>query len=463
MNVITVDLTQAQSFKDAKTEQNENGSLKMRVREVDGYVYLSGLCHSNGKEFHRYWEQDTNRDMVADIARELGIPFKTETTSNSKKTKASGDSTQSNHQPDHLSGGPSQSDHQSDHQNTAETRTNLGAVHYVKHGDVSVRGHWGHPRVALEVMGWISPAFKLWANGILYRYLTGRITTEESQLVASSIFTKKGTSKPLMDIKIPSIYFAQVVGCPSKGKLGKTNQSIAERHDMAHARSYDPIDLTVAFAKADTTSIETSLISYSRKHKLMEDGQEHFDKKAVQEHFGYPDKKPEHILASFLLHVDGVSFLVPNPMDPNAKKVYPEGFIDYCDIDEDKVNELLDLIEKNERVKRKRKAITTDDDESMGAKRLCQEYELKMKRLDIEMSKINLEKEKQSKTENIELRKLEQTENIELRKLQQAENIELKKLDLEAKRLEFEFEKWKHEKSQTKPIIEHDPYSGALC
>lgn len=50
-----------------------------------------------------------------------------------------------------------------------------------------VAGSWVHPRVAIRLTEWCSVKFSVETTGVIYRYMRGEVTTEESQALAQTI------------------------------------------------------------------------------------------------------------------------------------------------------------------------------------------------------------------------------------------------------------------------------------
>jgi hypothetical protein len=111
------------------------GQIIAEMRTSDGYINATKMCASGGKHWAHYWRSDGAQAFVQALA------------SNVQKRM-------------------------------------LDLVISQRGGDHS--GTWVHHRVAIHLAMWISPEFAVAVTNLVERYLTGRITTIESQEAAQS-------------------------------------------------------------------------------------------------------------------------------------------------------------------------------------------------------------------------------------------------------------------------------------
>jgi hypothetical protein len=110
-----------------------NGGIITEIRSSDGYVNASKMCRSGGKLWANYYQGDITKEFLEALSSNIGIPI-------------------------------------------------LRLVVSQRGGNHS--GTWVHHRVAINLATWISPEFAVAVTGLVERYLTGQVTTEESQQVA---------------------------------------------------------------------------------------------------------------------------------------------------------------------------------------------------------------------------------------------------------------------------------------
>jgi hypothetical protein len=111
------------------------GQVIAEMRTSDGYINATKMCASGGKQWAHYWRSDGAQAFVQALA------------SNMQKRM-------------------------------------LDLVISQRGGDHS--GTWVHHRVAIHLAMWISPEFAVAVTNLVERYLTGRLTTIESQEAAQS-------------------------------------------------------------------------------------------------------------------------------------------------------------------------------------------------------------------------------------------------------------------------------------
>jgi hypothetical protein len=88
-------------------------------READGYVNATAMCKANGKKWNDYFRLERTEAYIAALKAVAGNP-------------ATGD---------------------------------RGLIETVKGGSPHLQGTWVHPRLAVDLARWISPAFAVWMDG----------------------------------------------------------------------------------------------------------------------------------------------------------------------------------------------------------------------------------------------------------------------------------------------------------
>jgi len=99
-------------------------------RRDDGYFNATEMCQNNGKRWNDYWRLDATKAFISELSRSAGIPA------------------------DLL-------------------------IHQISTGPNHLRGTWVHPRVAVDLAQWISPAFKVKVN----EWVAGKILGKDPKLV----------------------------------------------------------------------------------------------------------------------------------------------------------------------------------------------------------------------------------------------------------------------------------------
>lgn len=128
---------------------DENGrTLRVEVRQSDGYFNATLMCQSAGKKFPKYYT--ANSDLT-------------------KKTTA--------------------------FLKRLSSKTQIGISDLVSssHGGAH-SGTWVHRKVAIHLAQWISPDFAIWVTDLVELFVSGKLTTEQSQaaereVAAASVFT----------------------------------------------------------------------------------------------------------------------------------------------------------------------------------------------------------------------------------------------------------------------------------
>jgi len=106
-----------------------NGHAIQR-RQVDGFVNATAMCRASGKRWNDYFRLDRSREYTCALAASLGaqIPCRAA-----------------------VAGNPATGIH--------------GLIHVIKGGNPELQGTWIHPRLAVDLARWISPAFAVWMDG----------------------------------------------------------------------------------------------------------------------------------------------------------------------------------------------------------------------------------------------------------------------------------------------------------
>jgi hypothetical protein len=118
-----------------KSLHGDDGEMITEMRASDGYVNATKMCTSAGKEWSQFFRNDDTKAFLEVLSSKLHI-----------------------HRIDLVQ---------------------------------STRGHTGktmiHPRVAIKLAAWCSPAFEVQVTDLVLRYTQGLVTTEESNEVAKAI------------------------------------------------------------------------------------------------------------------------------------------------------------------------------------------------------------------------------------------------------------------------------------
>jgi hypothetical protein len=106
-------------------------------RQADGFVNATAMCQANGREWFTYARSERTREYVAALASHLGGSPQ-------------------------ICGGLSDGSPQ-----------NPGTlIQSITTGPNHLRGTWVHPRLAVDLARWISPAFAVWMDGWFLESLT---------------------------------------------------------------------------------------------------------------------------------------------------------------------------------------------------------------------------------------------------------------------------------------------------
>jgi KilA-N domain len=100
-------------------EAREWNGHPIHRRQVDGYVNATAMCRAGGKRWNHYQVNDRTQAYIHALAADAGIP-------------ATG---------------------------------NPGLICSIQGGRPELQGTWIHPRLAVDLARWISPAFAVWMDG----------------------------------------------------------------------------------------------------------------------------------------------------------------------------------------------------------------------------------------------------------------------------------------------------------
>jgi hypothetical protein len=107
-------------------------------RESDDYVNATAMCKANGREWFTYSRSSRAQEYMAALA---GV--------------------------------------------TADLRSPADLVQTITTGPNELRGTWVHPRLAVDLARWISPAFAVWMDGWLLEGLVGNKVTSPDPIHAT--------------------------------------------------------------------------------------------------------------------------------------------------------------------------------------------------------------------------------------------------------------------------------------
>lgn len=100
-------------------EAREWNGHPIHRREADGYINASAMCRAGGKRWNHYQANERTQAYIHALAADAGIP-------------ATG---------------------------------NQGLIRSIQGGRPELQGTWIHPRLAVDLARWISPAFAVWMDG----------------------------------------------------------------------------------------------------------------------------------------------------------------------------------------------------------------------------------------------------------------------------------------------------------
>jgi hypothetical protein len=130
---------QARAFVDAL--RGDDGELITEMRLSDGFISATKMCQSAGKMWGHYNVVDGHVAFMNALATSL-----------------------------------------------ATSRDAL--VQSITDGPLHGRGTWVHPKLAINLAQWCSPVFAVKVGELVFRYLSGRVTTEESRAAARTVIER---------------------------------------------------------------------------------------------------------------------------------------------------------------------------------------------------------------------------------------------------------------------------------
>lgn len=113
----------------AGTEERVWQGTAIQRREADGFVNATAMCKANGREWFTYARSARTQEYIAALAAHLEVT----------------------------------ADLRSPSHGSPQNPTAL--VQSITAGPNDLRGTWIHPRLAIDLARWISPAFAVWMDG----------------------------------------------------------------------------------------------------------------------------------------------------------------------------------------------------------------------------------------------------------------------------------------------------------
>lgn len=107
-------------------------------RDSDGYVNATAMCQANGKRWENYHRCQRTQEYIAALSQHLGAVMGNPTTG---------------------------IEPQSSFGAAVALNRATGLVHTIQGGTPALQGTWIHPRLAVDLARWISPAFAVWMDG----------------------------------------------------------------------------------------------------------------------------------------------------------------------------------------------------------------------------------------------------------------------------------------------------------
>ncbi len=132
-----------------------NDVVISEMRQEDGYVNGTRMCQTVNKKIHDYLRLKTTNEFFESLARSAGNP--------------------------------------------------ADLVQHVMTGPNEMRGTWVHPHVAPDLAAWCSPSFRAAVSTLVYRYMRGQVTTEESQEVSRRLGMLPARELPPPDVRVTGL------------------------------------------------------------------------------------------------------------------------------------------------------------------------------------------------------------------------------------------------------------------
>lgn len=131
----------------AGTDQREWNGTAIQRRQSDGFVNATAMCQAGGKLFADYSRLARTQEYITALADAVGPQT---------------------HCGAAVAGNPITANKGS----MGNPITGYGLIHTVQGGTPSLQGTWIHPRLAVDLARWISPAFAVWMDGWFLESLT---------------------------------------------------------------------------------------------------------------------------------------------------------------------------------------------------------------------------------------------------------------------------------------------------
>ena len=150
---------------------SQNGEQIIPEMRDDGYINATKMCKAGGKLWGNYFQNSTTKEFLEALSSRIGTPIPELVVS-----KMGGNN----------------------------------------------KGTWVHPKVAIHLANWVSPQFYVSVVNLVERYLTGKVTTEESKQEAAIInrhqfcqtnaTVLESIKSDNVNMRAPQLYFRQIFG-----------------------------------------------------------------------------------------------------------------------------------------------------------------------------------------------------------------------------------------------------------
>lgn len=143
--------------------------VEIQRRPSDGYVNATAMCKANGKHLPHYMANDRTKAYIAELAAVVGIPT----------TGALG---------------------------SVGFPTDL--IQAITTGPNHLRGTWVHPRIAVDLARWISPAFAVWMDGWFLEVLQAQQQQPPARVVDATPIAPAAPSAMPVSPRPPVVFSA---------------------------------------------------------------------------------------------------------------------------------------------------------------------------------------------------------------------------------------------------------------
>jgi hypothetical protein len=171
------------------TEERFWQGTAIQRREADGFVNATAMCKANAREWFTYARSARTQEYITALASHLGV------TADLRSP---------------IDGSP---------QNPATL------IHATTAGPNHLRGTWIHPRLAIDLARWISPAFAVWMDGWFLESVAGPAPR-----------LSKGVHVVAASQRGAAMIWHEVITAEVMGVLGDLSPN--HRHEHALPRSY---------------------------------------------------------------------------------------------------------------------------------------------------------------------------------------------------------------------------------